>query len=90
MGSPNKDQERKQLAIEKAIRNRVPKEGVTIKLKEGDDIVFAGDFDAQLTPSGVVCVVELVPDLLNQNKGQPIPVIRAFVNSDQWAEIVVK
>ncbi len=84
------DQERKQLAIEKAQCNRVPKEGVTIKLKVGEDIVFEGDFDAQLTPNGVVCVVELVPDLLNQNKGNPIPVIRAFVNADEWSEIVVK
>ena len=81
------DRERKQLAVEKAQRNRIPKEGVTITRDGKDDLVFEGDFDAQLTPTGVVCIVELVPDLLNQNKGNAIPVIRKFVNHDKWSEI---
>lgn len=69
---------------------RVPKEGLTITLKNETKLEFDGDFDAQVTPTGVLCVVEMVADLLNQNQGNPIPVIRKFVNTDVWAEVTVR
>ena len=90
MGKPTTAKLQAQLASEKAVKNRIPKEGVTIKMVKGDDLEFDGDFEAQLTPTGVVCIVELVADLLNQNKGNPIPVIREFVNNADWKRVIVK
>ena len=91
MGKQTAAQQAQQRALEKAQNQvRVPKEGVTITMQKGDDIEFDGDFDAQLTPTGVVCIIEMVPDLLNQNSGNPIPVIRKFVNAELWAEITVR
>ena len=90
MGKQTTAQLQQQMAQEKAAKTRIPKEGVEITMLEGDPLIFDGDFEAQLTPTGVVCVVELVKDLLNQNKGQPIPVIRRFVNTTQWAQVIVK
>ena len=69
---------------------RVPREGVIIRMVEGDDLLFDGDFEVQLTPGGVACLVEMVPDVANKNKGLDIPVIRQFVNSTVWTEIIVK
>lgn len=97
MGKMTEAQLREQVAanqrrvvVQKNLARRIEKEEVRIQMVEGDDLVFEGDYEAQLTPTGVVCIVELVPDLLGQNKGDPIPVIREFVNTRQWTRIILK
>ncbi len=87
MGKPTKGQ---QLAAAHAPKPtaRIPREGVKIRYSDDTpDLELSGDFEAQLTPSGSVCFIELVPDLLNQNKGEPVPIARRFVNLNSWAEI---
>ena len=53
-------------------------------------MAFKGPFDCQLTPSGALVIVEMVPDVANVNKGQPVPKIRRFIADGVWAEIIVK
>lgn len=90
MGKRTAAQEAQQRAVEKATKARVPKDELRVLRDGKDDLVFEGDFDAQITPTGIVCVVEMVPDLLNQNQGAAIPVIRRFINTSKWDEVLVK
>ena len=72
----------------------VPSEdgGVIITRQDDDEkcMNFEGAYEAQLTPSGDVAVLEMVADVANKNQGNPIPVIRRFVNHAVWAEVIVK
>lgn len=90
MGKQTKAQQAQTALRQAPTPPRVPKEGITITLMDETKVEFNGDFDAQVTPTGVLCVVEMVPDLLNQNQGNPIPVIRQFVNSGVWAQVAVR
>lgn len=53
-------------------------------------LAFKGPFECQLTPSGALAIVEMVPDLGNKNKGLPIPMIRRFIAEGVWAEVIIK
>ena len=91
MGKVTKRQAVEKRALDTALAGRKPKEGVYITNNRDDKVLaFEGDFEAQLTPTGVVCIIEMVPDLENKNKGQPVPVVRQFINNDRWAEIIVR
>lgn len=93
MGKPTKGQLR---AVDSVVPPRVKREGVTVRYavaKDGsqrDDLVLDGDYEAQLTPGGAVAFIEMVPDLLNQNQGKAVPIARRFINTDEWAEVILR
>lgn len=51
--------------------------------------VFEGDFDAGVTPANALVVSELVPDVANKNKGNPIPQVRTIYNSRHWQQVIL-
>lgn len=87
-------QTKAQLALAKAPPpppTRIVREGVTLRYSDDrDDLEMDGDYEAQLTPGGAVCFIEMVPDVANQNKGEPVPIVRRFVNADAWAEVTLR
>lgn len=99
MGKPSEAQIKEKAVKDQRVRERratavpvpiVVDKIVTVKLSGDDDLVFDGAFDVQVTPSGVLCVVELVPDVGNKNSGVPTPTIREFVNSNVWRRVILK
>jgi len=96
MGKPTAAQKLRQVKAVEPEEN--PEQGVYVlrsrELEKPEEerklMVFKGNFDCQMTPAGALVIVELVPDMANINKGQPIPKIRQFIADGQWAEVVVK
>lgn len=88
MGKPTQGQLKERATPPK---DRVVREGVTLRYSDDrPDLELDGDYEAQLTPNGAVCFIEMIPDLLNQNKGQPAPIVRRFVNAKAWAEVTLR
>ncbi len=53
-------------------------------------MAFQGkDFEAQLTPTGDIAVIEMVPDVGGSNGGNPVPRIRQFIAEGTWNDVVV-
>lgn len=63
---------------------------VTVFLPHSDQgHVFTGNYDAGVTPGNCLIISELVPDMMNQNKGNPMPKIRTIYNPDAWAQVAM-
>lgn len=69
-----------------------PPAGVYVTRRDNPDKVmaFQGDqFQAQLTPTGDIAIVELVPDVGNTNGGNPTQQVRRFIAEGTWSDVVV-
>jgi len=79
----------KKVDIEK---KKGPEPGIYItRTNESDKVMgFQGsNFEAQLTPTGDIVVVELVPDIGNENDGHDVSKIRRFIAAGTWEDVVV-
>jgi hypothetical protein len=52
-------------------------------------MAFVGTFDCQLTNSGDMAIVELVPDVANENGGTPTARVRRFIAHGEWKEAIL-
>jgi hypothetical protein len=63
------------------------------KANENDDpevMAFIGtQYAAELTQNSDLVLIEMEPDVLNKNNGEPVPRIRRFINKSEWAECII-
>jgi len=58
---------------------------VLVKLRDSDNAnVFEGDYEVALGPDATLIVNEIVADVANVNKGNPIPKLKAIYNPAAW------
>lgn len=55
----------------------------------GEEHEYDGDYIITMTPALALVVSELMPDVANANKGEPVQVIRHIYNKDSWTEAAV-
>ena len=48
---------------------------------------YPDDHDVSVTPAGVLVVTKLVPDVGNQNNGNPTPKIVALYATEGWEKV---
>ena len=74
-----------------AKRGPLPGVYVTRRGREDDKVLaFQGkEYGAMLQPSGDLVITEMMPDVMNQNKGEPIPKVRRFIAEGTWDDVMV-